>query len=67
MLYPKIEDCVAAIGGCKYTLAVIAAKLAKDLAVKMPGEFTEGKPKELSYALNEIAKGKVSPVFSSAT
>jgi len=61
MIYPKIENCVAAVGGCKYTLAVLVAKRAKELPGKMPGEFTDGKPKELSYALDEIANGKVVP------
>jgi len=60
MLYPKIEDCIEKTGG-KYTLAVLVAKRAKDLTIKMPGEFTDGKIKELSYALNEILGGEIIP------
>jgi len=60
MLYPKIEECVARVG-CKYTLAVLAAKRTKDLVVKMAGEFAEGRIKELTYALGEIMDGKIVP------
>ena len=60
MLYPKIEECVEK-AGCKYTLAVMVAKRAKDLIQKMPGEFVNGQVKELTYALNEIEGGKLVP------
>jgi len=60
MLYPKIEDCVENIGGCKYTLTLIAAKRAKDLAMKSPAHFVNSRKKELSFALREIAAGKIS-------
>jgi len=63
MLYPKIENCVAAVGD-KYALAVIVAKRAKELTVKMPAEFTDGRPKEISYALNEIHDGKIVPTLA---
>jgi len=59
MLYPKIEDCVKHTG-CKYTLAMLTAKRVKELTVKMPGEFN-GSTKELTYALGEIASGKIVP------
>ena len=62
MLYPKIEDCVEKAGG-RYALAVILAKRAKDLTVKMPSEFAKSHTKELTYALNEIADGKLVPNF----
>ena len=58
MLYPKIEDCVEKTG-CKYTLTVMVAKRAKELSLRMPGEFDGGGLKELSYALNEILSGKL--------
>jgi DNA-directed RNA polymerase subunit omega len=58
MLYPKIEDCVEAVS-CKYTLAVIVAKRAKELTMKMPAEFVDSKTKEITYALNEILNGKL--------
>jgi len=64
MLYPKIEDCIARVGGCKYTLTVLVAKRSKDLPTKMPGEFADGKPKEMSYALEEIANGKIVPALN---
>lgn len=60
MLYPKIEDCVAR-AGCKYTLAVIIAKRAKDLIVKMPSEVAKGRTKELTFALNEVFDNKLIP------
>jgi len=60
MIYPKIEDCVEKAGG-KYTLTVMVSKRAKELTVKMPGEFSDGKIKELTYALNEVLNGKLIP------
>ena len=58
MLYPKIEDCVEKIG-CKYTLTIIAAKRAKDLAMKAPAHFVGSRTKELSFALREVSHGKI--------
>ena len=58
MLYPKIEDCVSAVK-CKYTLAVVIAKRAKELAMKQPAEFVNSHTKEISYALNEIINHKL--------
>ena len=66
MVYPKIEDCIERVG-CKYTLTVIVAKRAKELTAKMPGEFVDGKTKELSYALGEVANGKIIPVFATGS
>jgi len=60
MIYPKIEDCIAK-AGCKYTLAVLIAKRAKDLVAKNPTQFTGGAKKELSHALVEIAEGRIAP------
>ena len=60
MIYPKIEECVER-AGCKYTLAMVVAKRAKDLTVKMPGEFADGKIKEITYALREVFDGKITP------
>ena len=54
MLYPKIEYCIEVVGD-KYTVAVMAAKRVKDLAFKMPAEGA------LTYALTEIADGKIVP------
>jgi len=62
MLYPKIEDCIERAGG-RFTLAVILAKRAKDLTVKMPSEFTKSNTKELTFALYEVANGKLVPNF----
>ena len=58
MLYPKIEDCVEAVK-CKYTLAVIIAKRAKELIMKAPAEFVDSQTKEITYALGEITLGKL--------
>ena len=58
MLYPKIEDCVEAIG-CKYTLAIVVAKRAKELSVKMPAHFTTSRRKEITFALSEVKDGKL--------
>jgi DNA-directed RNA polymerase omega subunit len=63
MLYPKIEDCIAKAGGCKYTLVAEVAKRSKDLAVHLPGEFGKGKDKEISYALREVFDDKLQPVY----
>ena len=63
MLYPKIEDCMERAGN-KYALAIMAAKRHKDLSAKMAGEFAGGTIKELSYALDEIANGKIAPFVS---
>lgn len=60
MLYPKIEDCIAAMG-CKYTLASIVAKRSKELTLKMPAEFVNSRMKEISYALNEVVNKKIVP------
>jgi len=60
MLYPKIEVCIDRAGS-KYTLAVVVAKRVNDLISKMPGEFSDGNVKELTYALKEIADGKIAP------
>jgi len=60
MLYPKIEDCVA-VTKCKYTLATIVFKRAKDLARQRPAEFVDSSSKEISFALNEILMGKIVP------
>jgi len=61
MLYPKLEDCVAAVK-CKYTLASVISKRAKDLIRSMPAEFVSSATKEITYALNEIVSGKIVPV-----
>lgn len=63
MIYPKIEQCIKNVGG-KYTLAIIAAKRAKELSFKMASEFQNSKTKELTYALEEIADGKIVPHFA---
>lgn len=60
MLYPKIEDCVAAVK-CKYTLATIVFKRAKELTRVRPAEFTNSSSKEIAYALDEVLSGKVVP------
>jgi DNA-directed RNA polymerase subunit omega len=58
MLYPKIEDCLKHIGN-RYTLSSVVAKRIKELSYKMAGEFQNGQIKELTYALREIAEGKI--------
>ena len=65
MLYPKIEDCVTRVGS-KYALSVLLAKRVKELTYKMPGEFSGGNMKELSYALSEILDGKITPSIHSS-
>jgi len=60
MLYPKIEDCVAAVG-CKYTLATIVFKRAKELTMKRPAEFASSNTKEITYALNEVLARTIKP------
>ena len=58
----KSERAIERIG--KYMAAVLSAKRAKDLAQKMPGEFVDSGKKELSYAIAEIADGKIVPCFN---
>ena len=58
MIYPKIEECLETIGDNKYALTALVAKRAKDLTVRAPGEL-RGEKKELGFALDEIAKGKI--------
>ena len=65
MLYPKLEDCVSAVK-CKYTLASVVAKRAKDLMRSMPAEFVSSATKEITYALNEIVNGKIVPTTAGA-
>jgi len=60
MLYPKIEDCVASTR-CKYTLATIVFKRAKELARVRPAEFLNSPSKEIAYALEEVLNGKIVP------
>ena len=60
MLYPKIEECVAAVR-CKYTLATIVFKRAKELARLRPAEFVDSTSKEISYALNEVLTNRIVP------
>jgi len=64
MLYPKIEDCVKEVG-CKYTLATIVFKRAKDLAMKSPAEFVDSQTKEITYSLREVLESKVRPNIGS--
>ncbi|MCL2569756.1 MAG: DNA-directed RNA polymerase subunit omega [Firmicutes bacterium] len=66
MLYPKIEDCVEKVG-CKYALAIIVAKRAKEISVKQHASFLNSKTKELTYALREVANGNLVPVFGMPT
>jgi len=58
MLYPKIEECIEQIG-CKYTLTIVAAKRSKDLIKNAYASFVDSKTKELTYALSEVASGKL--------
>lgn len=58
MIYPKIEDCIKKIG-CKYTLTIVAAKRSRDIAAKGHASFAESKTKELTYAMREVADGKL--------
>ena len=60
MLYPKIEDCISA-AQCKYTLATIVFKRAKELTRSKPAEFVNSASKEITYALNEVYMGKITP------
>lgn len=60
MLYPKIEDCVA-VTKCKYTLATIVFKRAKELIRVRPAEFVNSSTKEIAYALDEVLSGKILP------
>jgi len=60
MLYPKIENCVVAVK-CKYTLATIVFKRAKELTRVKPAEFVNSASKEITYALNEVLMGKIVP------
>ena len=62
MLYPKIEDCVSAVN-CKYTLATIVFKRAKELTRARPAEFIDSATKEITYALTEVYMGKISPTM----
>jgi DNA-directed RNA polymerase omega subunit len=66
MLYPKIEDCVARAGGCKYTLVAEVAKRSKDLSIHNSAAFGKGKAQESSYALREVFDGKLQPVYGAA-
>ena len=67
MLYPKIEECVELANGSKYMLTVMVAKRAKELATKRPAEFATSAKKELSYALNEVAQGRLVPYVRTGT
>ena len=60
MLYPKIEECVA-VTKCKYTLATIVFKRAKELTRMRPAEFVDSASKEISYALNEVLTNRIVP------
>jgi DNA-directed RNA polymerase omega subunit len=60
MLKPKIEDCLAHVDS-KYALAMVVSKRMKELTYRMAGEFVDSHVKELTYALNEIAEGRVVP------
>ncbi len=63
MLYPKIEDCLINAQNSKYVLVSLVAKRAKDLSIRVPGQFEIGKEKEVSYALHEVFDGKIVPSF----
>ena len=58
----KSEKAIELVG--KYMAAAVAPKRAKDLALKMPGEFVDSGKKELSYAIAEIADGKIVPCYN---
>ena len=58
MLYPKIDDCVREVGD-KYTLVVVAARRGKDVLATKPADLARLRVSELSYALKEIAEGRI--------
>jgi len=58
MLYPKIDDCIREIGD-KYSLVVVAARRGKDVGVQKPAELAKMRMSELTYAMKEIAEGRV--------
>ena len=62
MLYPKIEDCVRAMD-CKYTLATVVFKRAKELTMKRPADFISSQTKEITYALGEVLSGQIKPTY----
>ena len=62
MLYPKIEDCVA-VTKCKYTLATVVFKRAKELTRSRPAEFIDSSSKEITYALGEVLTGNIRPTY----
>ncbi|MDR0976030.1 MAG: DNA-directed RNA polymerase subunit omega [Christensenellaceae bacterium] len=68
MLYPKIEDCLKETGDCKYVLAALAPKRAKELiSHRGMGIARQTSGKELTIALNEIAESKIKANISQPT
>lgn len=65
MLYPKIDDCIQMVGD-KYTLVIVAARRGRDVGATRPADLARLKTSELSFALREIAEGKVTVVRSVA-
>jgi DNA-directed RNA polymerase subunit omega len=63
MIQPRIEECLDKVDS-KYALSVLVAKRVKELQYKMAGEFATSKTKELTYALQEVADGKIVPMHT---
>ena len=61
MIYPKIEDCIEKAEHNKYVLTAMVSKRAKDLIAHNQGQSATGKEKQISYAMREVADGKIVP------
>lgn len=61
MIYPKIEDCIAKADHNKYILTAMVSKRARDLIAHNLGQSMSGKEKQISYAMREVADGKILP------
>lgn len=59
MDYPALEDLLEKVD-CKYTLAVLAAKRARELQDGSPSLVDSKSTKRVTISLEEIAQGKIS-------
>jgi DNA-directed RNA polymerase subunit omega len=70
LMYPRVEDLVAAVDDSKFTLVTLAAKRARQinsyfnqlgegLGAIVPPQVTSVSRKPLSISLEEIAAGKI--------
>ena len=66
MLYPKIDDCIREIGD-RFSTVIVAARRGRDVLLAKPADLARMRTSELSYALKEIAEGRIQVIRGAVT